>query len=114
MDTTRWLLQLLYASTSVLPWLIGGTVGLAIVTFSPLGRGILRHLRDSRREAALTEQALADLAALRAVLSEVVERLDSTERLLSTSLLPGLRQDRPAKPVTPVELQDPDRIRTPT
>jgi hypothetical protein len=114
MDTTRWLLQLLYASTTVLPWLIGGVLGLAIFSFSPLGRGILRHLRESRRDTALNEQMLAELTALRAELGDVMERLDSTERLLSTSALPELRHDRAARPFTPTELRDPDRIPTPT
>jgi len=113
MDTTHWLLQLLYSSTTVIPWLVGGVFGLAVLSFSPLGRGILRHLRESKRDAALSEQVLAELTALRAELGEVMERLDSTERLLSTSLLPGFRQDRPPRPATPNELQDPDRIRTP-
>jgi hypothetical protein len=114
MDTTQWLLQLLYSSTAVIPWLVGGVLGLAVVSFSPLGRGILRHLRESKRDAALTEQVLAELTALRAELGEITERLDSTERLLSTSLLPGFRQEGSTRPVTPNGLQDPHRIRTPT
>lgn len=88
-------------------------MGLAVISFSPLGRGILRHLRESTRDAALTEQVLAELIELRAALGEVTERLDSTERFLSHALLAGPRPERPSRPITPTELQDPDRVRTP-
>jgi hypothetical protein len=113
-DSTWWLTQVLYKLLEVFPWLVGGSVGLAIVSFSPLGRGILRHLRDSKRDAALNEQVLAELTALRGELGEVMERLDSTERLLSSSLLPGLHPTPSTRLEAPRELQDPDRIPTPT
>ncbi len=113
MNPTWWLTQFLYKFVTVLPWLVGGAAGLAIVSFSPLGRGILRHLRESKRDAALNEQVLTELTALRGELGEVMERLDSTERMLSTTLLPALGHTPSAKLVTPRELQDPDRIPTP-
>ena len=59
------------------------TAGVLIVSLSPLGRNLIRFLRERRDERAIHEQLLAELEQLRATLVEVTERLDSTERLLS-------------------------------
>jgi hypothetical protein len=65
-----------------LPWLLGGVTLLATVSFSPLGLGLLRYLREHRRDAALTESVLTELGELRSSLSDVIERLDATDRQL--------------------------------
>jgi hypothetical protein len=72
--------------TSLLNWvptLLALAAGVAVVSFSPLGRGLLRFLKERRHDAALNEEVLEELRQLRATLIEVTERLDSTERMLS-------------------------------
>jgi hypothetical protein len=70
-------------AATALPWIIGGIVLLGVWSFSPFGRALERHLRDSRRDVALTEAMLHELSELRRTLSEVVERLDTTEQELN-------------------------------
>jgi len=72
------------------------TAGVLIVSLSPLGRNLLRFLRERRGERAINEQLLAELEQLRATLGEVTERLDSTERLLSNTI-----ESRPSSLPTP-------------
>jgi hypothetical protein len=91
---------------AALPWLVGAGVFAVVGYASPLGRALLRYLRDHRRDAELTEEMLLELQALRGTLGEVVERLDGTERLLNTA-----SRNQLSKPI--VELTDPDRIPTP-
>jgi hypothetical protein len=74
---------LLNTSMVVLPWLVGGLILIAAVSFSPLGRLWVGYLRDRRRDAEALEAMLAETSALRGVLGEVVERLDATERRLA-------------------------------
>lgn len=70
-------------AAAALPWVVGGVVLLVAWSFSPFGRGLMRHLRDARRDIALTEAMLHELGELRLTLSEVVERLDTTEQELT-------------------------------
>ena len=95
------LTQFLAQLTAMLPWLLGGLGGLAVFSFSPLGRGIVRHLRSRRQDAAVNEQLLGELEELRRVLGEITERLDVTEWRFSAT---GLRSTPPQAlppPVTP-------------
>lgn len=67
-------------AASVLPWIAGGVVLIVAWSFRPFGRALMRYLRDARRDVALTEAMLNELGELRLTLSEVVERLDTTEQ----------------------------------
>ena len=94
---------LLNSSVVMLPWLVGGLILIAAVSFSPLGRLFVGYLRDRRRDAEALEAMLAETSALRGVLGEVVERLDATERRLALG------------PPTPTPRRNPseDSVRTP-
>ena len=94
---------LLNSSVVMLPWLVGGLILIAAVSFSPLGRLFVGYLRDRRRDAEALEAMLAETSALRGVLGEVVERLDATERRLALA------------PPTPQPRRSPseDSVRTP-
>ena len=92
---------------AALPWLLGAGVFAAVAYASPLGRGLLRYLKEHERDAALTEDMLIELQSLRHTLGEVVERLDGTEQRLNAST-PIVRSN------SIKELKDPDRIPTPT
>ena len=83
MNWEWYLAQLVNRSIDILPWLVAGFSGLAVVSFSPLGRGLVRYLRTRREEMANTEQMLGELQELRRVLDEISERLDFTERRLA-------------------------------
>jgi hypothetical protein len=80
MNWQWYLAQLLARSVEVLPWLLGGLAWLAVVSFSPLGRNLVRYLRTRQDEKAINEQMLGELEDLRKVLGEISERLDVTER----------------------------------
>jgi hypothetical protein len=95
MNWEWYLAQLVNRSIDVLPWLFGGLSGVAIVSFSPLGRALVRYLRARQDESAITEQMLGELEEVRKVLGEVSERLDFTERRLAQEQL-GLLQPRGA------------------
>jgi hypothetical protein len=69
---------------TVIPWALGAGVVAAILSFTPLGKAILRHLTERQRDSELLAVALDDLAALRGSVGEVLERLDVTERRLAT------------------------------
>jgi hypothetical protein len=71
---------MLARSVEVLPWVLAGLSGLAVVSFSPLGRSLVRYLRARQDEKAINEQMLGELEDLRKVLGEISERLDVTER----------------------------------
>ena len=94
---------LLNSSVVMLPWLVGGLILIAAVSFSPLGRMFVGYLRDRHRDAEALEAMLAETSALRGVLGEVVERLDATERRLALG------------PPTPQPRRNPseDSVRTP-
>ncbi|HSE52062.1 MAG TPA: hypothetical protein VLB00_07715 [Gemmatimonadales bacterium] len=94
---------LLNSTVVMLPWLVGGLILIAAVSFSPLGRMFVGYLRDRRRDAEALEAMLAETGALRGVLGEVVERLDATERRLALG------------PPTPQPRRNPseDAVRTP-
>ena len=94
---------LLNSAMGMLPWLVGGLILIAAVSFSPLGRMFAGYLRDRRRDAEALESMLAETSALRGVLGEVVERLDATERRLALG------------PPTPQPRRSPgeDGVRTP-
>ena len=83
MNVEWFLAQLLARSVEVLPWLVGTIAGLGIVSFSPLGRGLIKHFRARQRDAAVTEQLLNELDELRKVLGEIAERLDYAEQRMS-------------------------------
>jgi hypothetical protein len=83
MNWEWYLAQLVNRSIDILPWLVAGLSGLAVVSFSPLGRGLNRYLRGRREEMAITEQMLGEMQELRKVLDEISERLDFTERRLA-------------------------------
>lgn len=76
-------LGLLAQLLGYVPVLLALAAGIAIVSVSPLGRGLFRFLRERRRDALVNEQLLDELVQLRSTLGEVTERLDATERLLS-------------------------------
>jgi hypothetical protein len=108
----HWFLtQVLAKLTDVVPWLLGGLVGLGAFSFSPLGREVFQRLRSRRAEAALTEATLQELSEVRQLLGEIAERLDVTERRLAQigaepprtrpalGQPPEIAQDRPV--VTP-------------
>jgi hypothetical protein len=78
-----YLTQVLARLTVVVPWLLGGLVGLGVFSFSPLGREVVHRLRSKRDEAALTEATLQELSEVRQLLGEIAERLDVTERRLA-------------------------------
>lgn len=94
---------LLNSAMGMLPWLVGGLILIAAVSFSPLGRLWVGYLRDRRRDAEALDAMLAETSALRSVLGEVVERLDATERRLALG------------PPTPQPRRNPseDGVRTP-
>jgi hypothetical protein len=68
-----------------LPWVVGCLLVMGVAYLSPLGRALMRHLRERATDAALSEAMLAELEQLRLTLGEVVERLDSTEGMLELS-----------------------------
>ncbi|MBL8989717.1 MAG: hypothetical protein JNJ80_25835 [Gemmatimonadetes bacterium] len=90
------------------PWILGAGAVAAVVSWSPLGRALLRYLQARRQDAAVNEQLLTELATLRQQLGEIVERLDATEQLLLDRNVRHL-----AAPPAPRELADTDRIPTP-
>lgn len=101
-----WLLaQLVIRAIDILPWLAAGLSGLAVVSWSPLGRGLIRYLRTRGETMAVTEQMLGELQELRKVLDEISERLDYTERRLAQNQLepPRARSlpEKSGKPATP-------------
>ena len=91
----------------VIPWLLGGIAGMALFTFSPLGRELVQRLRLRRHEVALSEAMLQELGEIRHLLGETVERLDATERKLaqldaSPVPLPALHPQPPSPREDPV------------
>jgi len=105
MNPVQW--ALLFA-LKVVPWLLVGAGIVAVVSWSPLGRGLLRLLRERHEEARLNRQLVDELLTLRADLGEALERLDLTEQRLA-QLLPGPERG----PGTRAGLPNPDRIVTP-
>jgi len=103
MNWEWYLAQLVNRSIDILPWLLAGLSGLAVVSFSPLGRGLVRYLRARQAESAINEQMLGELEELRKVLGDISERLDVTERRWTQAQLepPTLQPRTQAKPITP-------------
>ena len=62
--------------------IFGGGTTIAI-SFSPVGKAIAERIRGRKQEFETDPEVLADIDDLRAQLSEVQERLDFSERLLS-------------------------------
>ena len=91
MNWDWYLAQLVIRSIEILPWMVAGLSGLAVVSFSPLGRGLIRYLRDRREALTVSEQMLGELQELRKVLDEISERLDFTERRLAQGQLDATR-----------------------
>ena len=87
MNWEWYLAQLVNRSIDILPWLMAALSALAVVSVSPLGRGLIRHLRARREEMAITEHMLGEMQELRKVLDEISERLDFTERRLAQGQL---------------------------
>ena len=84
------MLKMIFLNTAaaVIPFILGGLVLIAAVSFSPLGRLWIGYLRQRKRDSEALEAMLEETAALRGVLGEVVERLDATERRLALGALP--------------------------
>ena len=108
MDSVR--MGLLLLVFKVLPWVLVTVGSVAAISWSPLGRGLLRFLRDREGEARLTRQLVDELSTLRVELGEALERLDSTERRLAQHTSGS--ESRPGIGSLP-ELSSPDRIITP-
>jgi hypothetical protein len=102
------LLKMIFLNTAaaVIPFLLGGLVLIAAVSYSPLGRLWIGYLRQRKRDSEALEAMLEETAGLRAVLGEVVERLDATERRLALGALPSPTRNQAELPTT--------EIRTPT
>jgi hypothetical protein len=93
----------LNTSAAILPVLIGALILLGAVSLSPLGRNWIGYLRERRRDSEALEAMLAEIGGLRTVLTEVIERLDATERRLAAGPLPPPMEGRTGS----------DRIATP-
>ena len=102
------LLKMVFLNTAaaVVPFILGGLVLIAAVSYSPLGRLWIGYLRQRKRDSEALEAMLEETAALRGVLGEVVERLDATERRLALGALPTPPHNRADIATT--------EIRTPT
>jgi hypothetical protein len=100
------MLKMIFLNTAAaaLPFLIGGLILLAAVSYSPLGRLLIGYLRERKRDSEALQAMLDETSALRGVLGEVVERLDATERRLALGALP---------PAGPSRSEIPTEIRTP-
>lgn len=90
--------QLLFNLLPVLPWFLVGLAGLGVVSFSPLGRSLVRHFKERREETALLEELVMQITAMRQDLADVTERLDGTDRLLRTLQGPGAPMGQLAPP----------------
>ena len=95
MNLDWYLTQLLARSVEALPWLVGGLFGLGVFSWSPLGRGLIGHLRSRRTDAAVNEQLLRELEELRQLLGDVTERLDFAERKMAQERLGFSGLERP-------------------
>ena len=82
-------------AAAALPWVAGAFLLLGVAYYSPLGRAVMRYLREGRRDSALTEAMLAELGELRLALGEVIARLDGTERLLERERQTSLARSEP-------------------
>ena len=102
------MLKMIFLNTAaaVVPFILGGLVLIAAVSFSPLGRLWIGYLRQRKRDSEALEAMVEEIAALRGVLGEVVERLDATERRLALGALPMPPASHASIPTT--------EIRTPT
>ena len=83
------------------PWLIATVASTALICFSPFGRAIAAALRERRQSADLLEDSNDQLRDIQRSLSEVVERLDATDRQLRQLALPQAAHSEPRVP-TPV------------
>lgn len=83
MNPDWYLAQVIASLIAALPWLVGALGTVAVVSWSPLGRALLRHLKGRRQEAEVAEALLQEIGDLRALLGETLERLDATERRLA-------------------------------
>ncbi len=81
--------------------------GVAIVSLSPLGKGLLAAIRNRAKDRIVNDQLLAELEHLRGALGEVTERLDSTERLLKTQAESRWITGRPSAPEARSETNTP-------
>jgi hypothetical protein len=100
MDWHHLFIQLAYNLAAVLPWLLGGALGVAVISVSPLGRVAVRHLRARREEQDLLEELVIQVSAMRQELAEAAERLDGTDRLLRALMPPHGAPVQPARPST--------------
>jgi len=79
----------------VVPVILFGSAGAVGIAFSPIGRAIARRMGgrdDAAEQAALAEvdSVREEVAALKAEVGEVQERLDFAERLLAQARERGL------------------------
>ena len=74
--------QVVWALIGALPWFIGIALAGVLITWSPLGKLLVRYLRDRARNDGLLDVNNAQLAEVTHALSAMTERLDATEQLL--------------------------------
>ena len=100
------MLRMIFLNTAaaVVPFILGGLVLIAAVSYSPLGRLWIGYLRQRKRDSEALEAMLDETVALRGVLGEVVERLDATERRLALGALP---MQPPSRSAIPTEIRTP-------
>jgi len=97
--------QFFFTLSSILPWFAAPTIGIVIISITPLGRALTRFLREFRRSVELPQEVLNELALTREQVGEVLERLEFLERVAQQRQLQAPtdrpRGDRP-RPTTPV------------
>ena len=74
-----YLRQIFFELLPATPWLLGGLSGLAIVSFSPLGKALALRVRRGK-DVPGAEALAEETSALRGELGEVLERFDFLER----------------------------------
>jgi len=67
--------------SSILPWFAAPTIGIVIISVTPLGRALTRFLKDFRRSVELPADVLNELTLTRQEVAEVLERLEFLERV---------------------------------
>lgn len=107
---SAYLNQVIWGLIGALPWFLGIALVGGVVAWSPLGKLLVRYLRDRARNDALLEVNNAELAEVTRALSAMTERLDATEQLLSRLS----RSDRNVPALPPTGVDGPSEVRTPT
>jgi hypothetical protein len=100
----------IWALIGALPWFAGFVLVCGVVAWSPLGKLMVRHLRDRARTDALLEANNVELLEVARALATMTERLDATEQLL----LRLTRGDRAFPKLPPPAADVPGEAWTPT